>query len=131
LQDRGFFVRDHHPARELLGLVAETGAAWAGEDEAEPQLLQKLRQAVEKVVREYDGNDAVFDTAQREVQEYVRGLSHRAEVAERRQVEAARGRDRMQVAKQQAAATIETALEGHTPPRFVQALLQQAWADVL
>ena len=131
LKDRGFFVRARHPARELLSLVADAGAAWNDESENEPQLLQKLRQAVETVVREYDGNDAVFEAAQHEVQEHLRTINHRAEVAERRQVEAARGRDRMQVAKQQAATTLDAALEGFTPPRFVQALLQQAWADVL
>ena len=46
-------------------------------------------------------------------------------------VEAARGKDRLEVAKQKAADTIQTALRDQQPQKFVQALLSQAWADVL
>ena len=131
LEDRDFFVGEQHPARELLNSVAESGAAWLGEDEADPQLVQRLEQVVERVVDAYDGDAAVFELANREVQEHHRTQLRKAEVAERRQVEAARGRDRLASAKRQAADAIGTRLGGRRPPQFVQALMSQAWADVL
>ena len=131
VQDRSFFVRDQHPARELLNSVAESGATWLSEEDNDPQLVLRLEQTVDRVIEEYDGDEAVFERANREVQEHYRAQAHKAEVSERRQVEAARGRDRLETAKRSAADTIAMRLDGRKPPQFVQALLNQAWADVL
>ncbi|HEX7804380.1 MAG TPA: DUF1631 domain-containing protein [Pseudoxanthomonas sp.] len=131
LHDREFFLRPQHPARELLNSVAESGAAWLGEDESDPQLLQKLHHAVDRVLADYNGDDEVFESVNNDVQAHFRAMARKAEVAERRHVEAARGKDRLEIAKHRAAETIDTALQGQVPPKFVQALLNQAWADVL
>ncbi len=131
LHDREFFLRPQHPARELLNSVAESGATWLGDDEADPQLVQKLHHAVDRVVADYNGDEEVFESVNNDVQAHFRAMARKAEVTERRHVEAARGKDRLEVAKQRAADTIEGALQGHAPQKFVQALLNQAWADVL
>jgi hypothetical protein len=131
LSDPAFFVRDQHPARELLNAVAEAGANWLGEDDVDPQLVQKLDRAVDKVVTDYEGDAAVFDAANEEIQQHFRALAHKAELAERRHVEAARGKERLESAKQQATASIEQLCAQAAPPRFVQSLLKQAWSDVL
>ncbi|WP_313345966.1 DUF1631 family protein [Stenotrophomonas sp.] len=131
LSDPAFFVRDQHPARELLNAVAEAGANWLGEDDVDPQLVQKLDRAVDKVVSDYEGDAAVFEAANDEIQHHFRALAHKAELAERRHVEAARGKERLESAKQQAGASIEQLCAQTAPPRFVQSLLKQAWSDVL
>ncbi len=131
LHDREFFLRPQHPAREFLNSVAESGATWLGEGDSDPQLVLKLHHAVDRVVADYDGNDEVFESANNDVQAHFRAMARKAEVAERRHVEAARGKDRLEMAKTRAADTIEGALQGHAPQKFVQALLDQAWADVL
>lgn len=131
LSDPAFFVRDQHPARELLNAVAEAGANWLGEEDVDPQLVQKLDRAVEKVVTDYQGDAAVFEAANDEIQQHFRALAHKAELAERRHVEAARGKERLESAKQQAGASIEQLCADAAPPRFVQSLLKQAWSDVL
>ncbi|MET0582958.1 MAG: DUF1631 family protein [Pseudoxanthomonas sp.] len=131
LHDREFFLRPQHPARELLNSVAESGAAWLGEDDMDPQLLQKLHHAVDRVVTDYNGDDEVFESVNSDVQAHFQAMARKAEVTERRHVEAARGKDRLEVAKHRAAETIDGALQGRVPPKFVQALLNQAWADVL
>jgi len=46
-------------------------------------------------------------------------------------VEAARGKERLESAKQQASASIEQLCAQAAPPRFVQSLLKQAWSDTL
>ena len=131
LQDRGFFVREQHPARELLNAVAESGATWLADDEADPQLLARLRQAVDRVLEAYDGNDAVFEEANQDIQNQYRALARKAETTERRHVEAARGKDRLDSAKQHAAQLIRASLAKRNPPRFQRALIEQAWSDVL
>ncbi|HYG07202.1 MAG TPA: DUF1631 domain-containing protein [Stenotrophomonas sp.] len=131
LQDPAFFVRDQHPARELINAVAESGATWLAEEDTDPQLLQKLGSAVDKVVAEYQGDEAVFEAANQEVQAHYRAQARKAEVAERRHVEAARGKERLEMAKRLAGDSIEHVCAEHTPPKFVQTLLKQAWSDVL
>ncbi|HEY5972874.1 MAG TPA: DUF1631 domain-containing protein [Pseudoxanthomonas sp.] len=131
LHDREFFLRPQHPARELLNSVAESGAVWLGEDDADPQLARKLQQAVDRVVTDYQGDDRVFEEVNSEVQAHFDAMARKAEVTERRHMEAARGKDRLEVAKHRASEAIESALQGRTPHKFVQALLDQAWADVL
>ncbi|MBD9478729.1 DUF1631 domain-containing protein [Pseudoxanthomonas sp. PXM02] len=131
LRDRNFFLRAQHPARDLLNTVAESGATWLGDEDVDPHLVQRLHKAVETVVETYEGDEAVFEDANRDVQQHLQAAARKAELAERRQIEAARGKDRLEIAKQRAADTIESAMAEAKPQKFVQALLSQAWADVL
>ncbi len=133
LQDRGFFVRQQHPARQLLNTIAEAGTQWLdeGDGEADPRLDKQLRDAVDHVVEHYDGDTGVFASAHQALSAQLDAMARKAEVAQRRQVEAARGRDKLERAKLQAASAIEAAI-GDTPlPRFLATLLEQAWTDVL
>ena len=131
LQDRAFFVRPQHPARQLLNAVAESGANWLGDDEIDPQLVGPLRQAVEYVVSHYRDDPTVFDNAHRDLQGHLQQMARKAELTERRHVEAARGKEKLEMAKLRASEVIEAAVRDKRLPKFVRALLNQAWADVL
>ena len=131
ISDPAFFIRDQHPARELLNAVAESGATWLSDEDMDPVLLQRLGRAVERVVTDYQGDEAVFATANAEVQGYFRAAAHKAEITERRQIEAAKGKERLETAKQLAERTITQICNETPPPKFVQTLLQNAWSDVL
>ncbi|MGO4552523.1 DUF1631 domain-containing protein [Lysobacter sp. 2RAF19] len=131
LQDRAFFVRQQHPARQLLNAVAESGATWLGDEEVDPQLVHSLRGAVEHVVQNFREDPAAFDTANRELQASLQQLARKAEVTERRHVEAARGKEKLELAKRRSNEVIEVSVRDQRLPKFVRALLNQAWADVL
>jgi hypothetical protein len=131
LQDRAFFVRAQHPARQLLNAVAESGARWLDNDDIDPQLLQPLQQAVNSVADDDGSDPAVFDASNRELQVQLQNLARKAEMAERRHVEAARGKEKLEIAKRRAADTIQELVGDERLPKFVRALLNQAWADVL
>ncbi|MUV12682.1 DUF1631 domain-containing protein [Noviluteimonas gilva] len=131
LQDRAFFVRQQHPARQLLNAVAESGATWLGDEEVDPQLVHSLRSAVEHVVQNFREDPAAFETANRELQGSLQQLARKAEVTERRHVEAARGKEKLELAKRRSNEVIEASVRDQRLPKFVRALLNQAWADVL
>ncbi len=131
MADPGFFVRDEHPARELLNQVAEAGASWLGDDDVDPQLLQRMAQSVQGLLGQDVRTPEAFATASEDVQQHQRAAVHRAELAERRHVEAARGKERLELARRQANAQIDQCCDAQAPPRFVQTLLRQAWADAL
>ena len=131
LQDRAFFVRTQHPARQLLNAVAESGAQWLDKDDIDPQLLGPLQQAVNHVVENYDGDTTVFEASNHELQAQLHNLARKAEMTERRHIEAARGKEKLGIAKHKAAETITELVGEERLPKFVRALLNQAWADVL
>lgn len=131
MADPGFFVRDQHPARELLNQIAEVGAHWLADDDVDPQLLQRMAQSVQGLLGQDVRSPEAFASASEEVQQHQRAAAHRAELAERRHVEAARGRERLELARRQANARIDQCCDAQQPPRFVQTLLRQAWADAL
>lgn len=131
LQDQTFFVEPAHPARALLNTVAEAAASWLDKDDLDPQLLFPLQQAVSEVVDHYDGDSAVFEASNGRLQTHLQAQVRKAEMLERRHIEAARGKDRLEVAKLRSAATLEELLGDHRIPKFSRALLNQAWADVL
>ncbi|GAB3730893.1 DUF1631 domain-containing protein [Luteimonas pelagia] len=131
LRDRAFFVRPQHPARQLLNIVAESGATWMTDDDIDPQLANHIERAVDHVVRHGAEDPAAFEDANRELQDQLQLVARRAEVSERRHVEAARGKEKLALAKRRAAEVIEGAVRDQRLPKFVRALLNQAWADVL
>lgn len=131
LQDRAFFVRPNHPARQLLSTVSETAAKWLAEDDFDPQLLAPLQQAVTHAVKNYEGNLEVFEQSNKQLQAHIDTQVRRAETLEKRHVEAARGKEKLEAAKLRAEQVL-TEIVGEAPlPRFTRALLNQAWADVL
>ncbi|QWP76779.1 DUF1631 domain-containing protein [Lysobacter sp. K5869] len=130
LQDRSLLAGESHPALQLLNTVAEAGAHWTPSEETDPQLHEPLRQAVDHVV-EQRGSAQSFDSANQRLQEHLHAQARKAEVAERRFVEAARGKEKLELAKRRAQQALEESVAGQRLPRFVQTLLSQAWTDVL
>lgn len=131
LQDRSFFVRPDHPARKLLGTVSETAAKWLADDDIDPQLLAPLQQAVTHAVKHYDGNLEVFEQSNKQLQAHIDTQVRRAETLERRHVEAARGKEKLEAAKLRAEQVLGEVVGEQPLPKFTRALLNQAWADVL
>jgi hypothetical protein len=131
LGDHGFFTRRQHPARQMLNAIAETGAYWSGEDEADRDLLDKLRLLVERVSGEFDGDSGIFENLLGDLSQHLQLQARKAEVAERRHVEAARGKEKLELARVHAAEAIDAKLAGKRIPKFLHTLLAQAWSDVL
>jgi hypothetical protein len=131
LGDQQFFTRPQHPARQLLNAVADSGARWLDDNEADPALLRAVQRAVEHVVRHAHQDASAFETSNRALQNELEQQARRSEMAERRHVEAARGKEKLEVAKRTAADTIAGMIGTRSPQRFVRALVEQTWADVL
>lgn len=131
LRDHEVFSRANHPARQLLDAVAVPGRLGTAEDDIDPQLRATLERAVTEVVVRYRDDPRVFQEANATVQEQLRAAARKSEVAERRQVEAARGKERLAEARGRASDLIAGLANEHALPRATRALMNLAWADVL
>ena len=133
LRDKRFFANPEHPARHLLNAVAEGGTQWLDDGAAEPDagLAERMQRAIERINSEYDTDIRVFDQVTDELQAYVQSLARKAEVAERRLVEACKGREKLALARDAASRAITIRLAAAKPTRLLRTLLEQAWTDVL
>jgi hypothetical protein len=131
LRDKSFFTRRAHPARQLLNAVAEGGLYWLDDESDDRALVEKMRLVVDRVTAEYDDNLDVFEDLLGDLSKHLGTLARKSEVAERRHVDAARGRERLDLARQTATKAIEERLSRKNPPALIRTLLEQAWTDVL
>jgi hypothetical protein len=131
LQDKQFFTRGEHPARQMLNTVAETGTYWLSEDDADQSLVHMMNAAVDKTVRDFDGDLDLFNNLLTDINSHLQTVSHKAEVAERRHIEAAKGKEKLALARERASEEVESLLKKQNLPRFTHTLLSQAWTDVM
>ncbi len=131
LTDKAFFSHQEHPARQMLDAVAETGAYWAGEDAADRELIGSVEKLVERVSQEFDGDIGLFNSLLADLANQTQAVMRRAELAERRHVEAARGKEKLAIAQAHASRIMNEITNAHPVPKFTRALLNQAWTDVL
>ena len=133
LRDKSFFTRRTHPARQLLNTIAETGNHWLDEHDgaADRGLVDKMQLVVDRVLQDFDGNPALIEDMLGELSAHMQTIARKAEVTERRHVDAARGREKLSLAREQARAAIATRIAAARPSKLVRTLLEQAWTDVL
>lgn len=131
LRDHRFFTDARHPARMLLDAVSLAGARWLAEEDLDSQWMGLLQRAVAAIEEDPDATYETFVAANHALQGGLQAINRRNEMAERRQVEAARGRERLGLARRVAGDTVARLVEGKTLPKFHGILLEQAWVDVL
>jgi hypothetical protein len=131
LGDKTFFTRRDHPARELLNTIAETGARWFDDSDTDPDLARKMQMVVDHVSANFDGDVGVFEHLLGDLGKHMQLLARRAEVVERRHIDAARGRDRLEIARETARVAVIRILQASLPAPRVRSLLEETWTDAL
>lgn len=130
LQDPTLFTQQQHPARKLLNEMAHAGVHYFGASE-ENALQQKMQFTVNQALRTYRGDNTLFEQLTQDFNAFVAALVQRVELREKRAIEAAKGRDKLLVARNQARALVDSALNNFPPPSIIRNFLQNTWVDVL
>jgi hypothetical protein len=131
LNDKSFFARRQHPARQLLNSMTEGAQLWLDDGDADPALFGKMQLVVDRVLTDFDQDPKVFENLLGELGSHLSTAQRKAEVAEKRHVEAARGREKLDLAREHAGLAIRARLEGVEVPALLKQLLEGAWCDVL
>jgi len=133
LSDKGFFSQRSHPARELLNAIAETGIHWIDDSESEPDpaLVHKMHTVVERLNDEFDGDLSLVEHMLGDLSQHMHKLARTAAVAERRLVDASKGREKLALARETASNAIAARIAVAKPKRLLRTLLERAWTDVL
>lgn len=131
LKDRSFFEQTAHPGRQLLNTIAESDASAYGDHAIDPYFEIAMRKAVERMEDDVDGKPETLAEVNDELQSQFRQQVKRSQTSEKRLVEAARGRERMALAKHTATTALQALMDDAKPARAVEVLMRRAWLDAM
>lgn len=120
-----------HPAQQLLATLLQARHEWHDPVDSDPSATIAIRDAVTQVRDGYQGDAQVFERADAELKQRLHTLSRRAQLAERRHVEAARGQERLAIARLHVEELLNEMTADLLLPPLFRALLEQSWQDVL
>lgn len=129
--DRHLFTAKDHPGRRLLDMLAEAGTRWVAEDDLGRGIFPCMRAVVERILRDLHDDLSLFDDLLAEFSVHLREVEQKAQVIEKRSVEAANGQARLQRARSQANALIDHLLQGRQRLGEAQTFMRQVWAEKL
>lgn len=131
IKDKHLFAQKDHPARKLLNTLAMASLSWSKEADREGRFLKELDDTVERVIREYDDDFAVFDQIHRDFESFLTTQKKRAEVAELRTAETARGREKLAQARRFALQAVNSRIGHCKLPTLARDLLLHPWTNYL
>lgn len=127
LTDDSMFNQRSHPARKLLDAVTEACDGNVGDTPQDRDTLDHASRIVDRVVEEYQSDQAVFDLAASELRQRLDQQRRRADVAERRAAEAIHGRERLQQARRSADDLVGSRLLDRPLTAAVAGFLDRQW----
>ncbi|MDE3210043.1 MAG: DUF1631 family protein [Pseudomonadota bacterium] len=130
--DPAFFERREHPARRLLDAVTSAANDWldGSDDESNRPLATKLEQLVKRANQE-PPSKGLYTSLLADIEHHLALLTRKAQAAERRHVEAAKGRERLDLARRRASELMAERFAQAPPRGLLRTLLDRAWSDVL
>lgn len=133
LDDKTFFSNALHPARRFLDeLIAAT--RFCSDDiaaDSDTTLENELLCLVARIADQFDGDTLLFADALQVVLQQASTCARRFEAVERRHVAAAEGRERLEIARAEAASAVAERIAKRKPSEFMRTLLERAWVDAL
>lgn len=131
LTDDSMFNRRSHPARRLLDALTEACDGNAGETPQDKETLERAEHAVDRVVGEYQDDQAIFELAASELRDQLDQQRRRSELAERRAAEAIHGRERLLHARVEADALVASRMSERLLTTPVARFLDEQWRHYL
>lgn len=129
IRDKSFFSQASHPARKLLNSLARAGIGWSKSDEkAKDKLYNQIHDTVQRILNEFDGDVSLFDTLNREFEQFLERENRKASLVEQRTRESERGRIKSQQAQQTVDTILRRKLSRYRLPDVVSDLLLHGWS---
>lgn len=126
----GFFNDPGNPARRLLEAVLQGGGLHDPGDDEDPQLQAAIAEAVDAVVAS-SGDPQAFARALQQLEARLQPLARRADIAGHRLVDAARGREKLALARRDAGRALHARIDGRALPEWQTCLLEHSWLDAM
>ncbi len=129
--DKRMFSSEKHPARRLLNTMAEAGAKWVSQDHLQAGIYPQMRYVVDRVLNEFQDGLQLFEDLIEEFAASVEVLEEKAALIEQRAREAAKGNEKLQLARDRAQQELAARTVGKHLPNVARKFLTEIWADHL
>jgi hypothetical protein len=129
--DKGVFTDSHHPAHELLNELASAAARWVVESNLERGIFPSIHNVVERITTDFESNIDLFGNLLELFRANVRDMENKSTAIEKRTQQAAAGKEKLELARKHATATIDKCMDGHTVPAPIKKLLDNVWHEKL
>lgn len=133
IKDKTFFSKATHPARKLLNALARAGIGWSESGEkARDKLYERIHAIVMRILAEYQGEIALFETLNEEFDQFLARENRRATLVEQRTRESERGRIKSQKAQESVDQELSQKLHSNRLiPESIRNILQNGWSRVM
>ncbi len=125
IKDPVFFDSSDHPAREYLEKIIYASQKWHG-----TSVVKNLHKFSSHIASEYDGSNDSFDAANEELESYLRLTERRAIKAEEKWVNAAKGKEKLEISRHKVEEVIEN-VSSKAVPEFVKNVIRYVIQDAL
>lgn len=130
--DKTFFEKSEHPARLLLNALAEAGTKWVSNDgTSQYEIYTKVKQVVSRVLEDFEKDVRLFAELLLEFSSYVKKISRRQDLMEKRAMEKVQGEEKLREVKMRVNKEVRSRTDGKDLPSAVLLLLLQPWSDYL
>lgn len=129
LIDPQFLAKREHPARRLLDELAQAAVGWT--EQNDKGLRQHIDTIVHQLVDGFKDDTSVFEKQRTVLAEFTKKDVARTEIAEKRAVQAADGKSKMEAAQRDAAAVMKQKLEGSLLPKALGSMVRERWSNYM
>ena len=127
VMDPELFAQPEHPARKLLNTVSEACEDNLGESVQDRELLGHVEQAIEQLNAQFENDLAPFESIEKNLSGQLVSHRRRVGLAERREAEAQRGQERLELARGRAADALQQSLHGREMPAAIREFMVGHW----
>lgn len=129
LADRNFFNQPTHPARCLLKRLSQAAIGWERESILQRDyLMEEIRLVVNRILIEFHGdNMELFETLDAQFAEFLEHQQQETDKEEKRAVEEARGKSKLELSKSITSQLIADRMQGKTLPTQVINMIEGPW----
>ena len=132
LLDRKFFMQEDHPARLLLDTMSKAGVHCEASNRNAVNILAKIRETVKRVLDEFDKEPKLFDELVEHFNAAMEKINRRHAVVEKRAIDAAKGQNKIKLARQAVSTAVIDRLIKHPQiPKVMESLLMGSWGNYL
>lgn len=125
INDKEFFDDANHPAREYLEKIIQASQKWHG-----TSVVKSLHKFSSNLASEYDGSTDSFDEANEGLESFLRLTERRAKKAEQKWVNAAKGKEKLEISRHKVKEVVDNVSE-IAVPKFVKNVIQYVIQDAL
>ncbi|MGA7298164.1 MAG: DUF1631 domain-containing protein [Rhodanobacteraceae bacterium] len=129
--DKHLFAKHSHPARRLLDRLADAAKSWSKESDRDLRLFNEIKSIVTTLLHDFDDDTDIFKNLLNRFNSFVNTSDMRAERAEKRASDAAKGKEKLQAARRTAAREILSRSQNAQVPDLIRNILTRPWANYL